>query len=89
MPKHHSPEQIIGILREAEAAPVEADVLKKHNIAKTTLIRWKQKYGGLDVSEARRLKELERENARLKRVLAEEMLVRVALKEELEKRGWA
>lgn len=89
MAKHHSPEQIIAILREVEAAPSEAEVLKKHNIAKTTLVRWQNKYGGLSITEARRLKELEKENAQLKRLVAEEALVRRAMKEELEKRGWA
>jgi len=89
MAKHHSPEQIITILREVEASANEAEVLKKHNIAKTTLVRWQHKYGSLNITEARRLKELEKENVQLKRLVAEEALVRRAMKEELEKRGWA
>lgn len=72
MAKHHSPEQIIAFLRDVEAAPSEAEVLKKHNIAKTTLVRWRNKYGGLSITEARRLKDLEKENAQLKRLVAED-----------------
>ncbi len=67
-------EQIIGILREQEAGASTADVCRKHGISGATFYKWKAKYGGLDVSEARRLKSLEDENARLKKLLAEAML---------------
>ena len=62
-------EQIIGILREQEAGASTADVCRKHGISGATFYKWKAKYGGLDVSEARRLKSLEDENARLKKLL--------------------
>jgi len=67
-------EQIIGILREQEAGASTTDVCRKHGISGATFYKWKAKYGGLDVSEARRLKALEDENARLKKLLAEAML---------------
>ena len=69
-----SEEQIIGILREQEAGAATAEVCRKHGISSATFYKWKAKYGGLDVSEARRLKALEAENARLKKLLAEAML---------------
>ena len=64
-------EQIIGILREQEAGASTADVCRKHGISSATFYKWKAKYGGLDVSDARRLKALEDENARLKKLVAE------------------
>jgi putative transposase len=76
-----SEEQIIGILREQEAGAATADVCRKHGISTTTFYKWKAKYGGLDVSEARRLKALEAENARLKKLLAEAMLDNAMLKD--------
>jgi len=82
MKKRHSEEQIIRILREAESheRPIK-DVCRQHNITEQTLYRWRNKYGGMDVAEARRLKELESENAKLKRMVAEQMLVIDGLKE--------
>ena len=74
-------EQIIGILREQEAGAATADVCRKHGISSATFYKWKAKYGGLDVSEARRLKALETENARLKKLLAEAMLDNAKLKD--------
>ena len=74
-------EQIIGILREQEAGAKTADVCRKHGISKATFYKWKAKYGGLDVSEARRLKALEDENRRLKKLLAEAQLDKAMLKE--------
>ena len=74
-------EQIIGILREQEAGAATADVCRKHGISSATFYKWKAKYGGLDVSEARRLKALETENARLKKLLAEAMLDNAMLKD--------
>ena len=73
-------EQIIGILREQEAGVPVLDLCRKHGLSSPTFYKWKAKYGGLDVSEARRLKALEEENAKLKRMLADSMLDNVALK---------
>jgi putative transposase len=78
-------EQIIGVLREAEAGAKTADLARKHGVSEATLYNWKAKYGGLEVSEARRLRELESENAKLKRLLADAMLDNVALKDLLSK----
>ena len=74
-------EQIIGILREQEAGAATADVCRKHGISSATFYKWKAKYGGLEVSDARRLKVLEDENAKLKKLLAEAMLDNVMLKD--------
>lgn len=79
-------EQIIGILREQEAGAAVADLCRKHGLSSPTFYKWKAKYGGLDVSEARRLKALEDENAKLKRMLADAMLDNVALKDLLGKK---
>ncbi|SFK40434.1 putative transposase [Caulobacter sp. UNC279MFTsu5.1] len=79
-------EQIIGILREQEAGVAVADLCRKHGLSSPTFYKWKAKYGGLDVSEARRLKALEDENAKLKRMLADAMLDNVALKDLLGKK---
>ena len=79
-------EQIIGILREQEAGVPVADLCRKHGLSSPTLYKWKAKYGGMDVSEARRLKALEEENAKLKRMLADSMLDNVALKDLLGKK---
>jgi putative transposase len=82
MKKRHSEEQIIRILREAEKNQIPIrDVCKQHNITEQTLYRWRNKYGGMDVADARRLKDLESENTRLKRLVAEQMLVIDGLKE--------
>ena len=82
MKKRHSEEQIIRILREAETNQIPIrEVCRQHNITEQTLYRWRNKYGGMDVPEARRLKDLESENARLKRLVAEQMLVIDGLKE--------
>ena len=79
-------EQIIGILREQEAGVPVMDLCRKHGLSSPTFYKWKAKYGGLDVSEARRLKALEDENAKLKRMLADAMLDNVALKDLLGKK---
>lgn len=67
-------EQIVAILREQEAGSKTADVCRKHGVSTATFYAWKAKYGGMDVSETKRLKALEDENARLKRLLADAML---------------
>ena len=79
-------EQIIGILREQETGVPVADLCRKHGLSSPTFYKWKAKYGGLGVSEARRLKALEDENAKLKRMLADAMLDNVALKDLLGKK---
>ena len=76
-----SEEQIIGVLREQEAGAKTADVCRKHGISPATFYQWKAKFGGLEVSEARRLRTLEAENARLKKLLAETMLDNAMLKD--------
>lgn len=81
-----SEEQIIGILKEQEAGAATADVCRRHGVSSATFYKWKAKYGGLDVSEARRLKALEDENARLKKLLAESMLNEAALRDLLGKK---
>ncbi len=82
-----SEEQIIGILREQEAGAKTQEVCRRHGISDATFYKWKAKYGGLEVSEARRLKSLEDENRRLKKLLAEAMLDNAALKDLLGKNG--
>jgi putative transposase len=79
--KRFSEEQIIGILREQEAGGKTAEVCRKHGITNTTFYRWKSKYGGMEVSEAKRLRALEDENAKLKKLLAEAMLDNAMLKD--------
>ena len=74
-------EQIVAILREQEAGAKTAEVCRKHGISDATFYKWKAKFGGLDVSEARRLKALEDENAKLKKLLAEAMLDNAMLKD--------
>ena len=78
-------EQIIGILKEAEAGATGREVCRRHGISEQTLYRWKAKFGGLEVSDARRLKQLEAENAKLKRLVADLTLDKEALKELLAK----
>ena len=82
-------EQIIGILREQEAGAKAADLCRKHGMSEATLYNWKAKYGGMGVSDAKRLKALEDENARLKKLLAESMLDASALRDLLSKSGRA
>ena len=79
-------EQIIAVLREHEAGTKTADLARKHGISEATLYNWKAKYGGMDVSDARRLKALEEENGRLKKLLADAMLDASALRELLAKK---
>ena len=74
-------EQIIALLREQEVGVATAEVCRKHGISTATFYAWKAKYGGLDVSQARKLKVLEDENGRLKRLLADAMLDNAVLKE--------
>jgi putative transposase len=84
--KRFTEEQIIGILREQEAGAKAVDLARKYAVSETTLYNWKAKFGGMDVSEAKRLKALEEENARLKKLLADQMLDAAALRELLSKK---
>lgn len=74
-------EQIIALLREQEAGATTADVCRKHGVSTATFYKWKAAYGGMDVSQARKLKVLEDENAKLKKLLAEAILDNAVLKE--------
>ncbi len=80
-----SEEQIVGVLKEQEAGAATAELCRRHGISEQTFYRWKQKYGGLEGSEAKRLKALEEENARLKRLVAEQALDHQMLKDLLRK----
>lgn len=85
--KRFTEEQIIKILQEVESGLSITDVCRKYNCSEQSFYRWKSKYGGMDVSEAKRLKELERENAELKRMVAEQALDIRALKD-INSRKW-
>ena len=82
--KRYSEEKIISILKEHETGASVPDIARHHGIAENTIYRWKSKYGGMEISEAKRLRELEQENAKLKRLLGEAELDKAALKELLE-----
>ena len=84
--KTYSQEQIIRILKEHEAGVPANEIIRKHGIANGTFYRWKSKYGGMDVSEAKRLRELEAENAKLKKLLAETMLEKTAVEDALHRK---
>ena len=84
--KRHTEEQIIAILREHEAGLKTADLCRKHGISEPTFYNWKAKYGGLELSEAKRLRGLESENGKLKKLLADAMLDNAALKDLLTKK---
>ena len=84
--KRFTEEQIIAVLREHDAGAKAADLARKHGISEATLYNWKAKYGGMDVSDAKRLRSLEDENRKLKKLLAESMLDQAALKELLTKK---
>ena len=84
--KRFSEEQIIGILREHEAGASVADLCRKHGMSSASLYLWKAKYGGLEVSDAKKLRSLEDENGKLKKLLADAMLDNAALKDLLAKK---
>jgi len=83
--KRFTEEQIIGVLKEAESGVKTGDLARRHGISEATICNWKAKYGGLEVSEAKRLRTLEDENTKLKRLLAETMLDNAGLKDLLAK----
>jgi putative transposase len=82
--KHYSEEKIIAILKEHEAGASVPDLSRRHGVAENTIYRWKSKFGGMEVSDAKRLRELQQENAKLKKLLAEAELDKAALKELVE-----
>jgi len=84
--KRYSEEKIISILKEHEAGASVPDLSRRHGIVENTIYRWKSKYGGMEVSEAKRLRELEAENARLKKLLAEAELDKAMLKDVLSRK---
>jgi len=86
MKKRFSEEQIISILKEAEAGLAVKELCRKYSISDATFYTWRKKYGGMEVSEARRLKTVEDENARLKKLLAESLLDNEALKAALNRK---
>lgn len=86
--KRRTPEQIVAILREAERCSTVKEVCRKHGISDQTFYRWKKMYGGLGVSEVQRIKQLEKENAELKKLAGEQALVIQVQRETMKKKGW-
>lgn len=82
--KRYTEEQIISILKEHQAGASVPDLARRHGVVENTIYRWKAKFGGMEVSEAKRLRELEAENLKLKKLLAESELDKAALKELVE-----
>ena len=90
MKKRHSEEQIIRILREAETNQIPIrEVCRQHNITEQTLYRWRNKYGGMDVTEAQEAKQLRDENTRLRKLVADLSLDKEALQSVIRKNGWS
>jgi putative transposase len=83
MRKRYTEEQIIGILNESRAGATTGELVRRHGISRQTFYRWRQKYGGMQVDEAKRLRELEDENGRLKRIVADQALNLQVLKDVL------
>ena len=86
MKKRYSDEQIIGFLKEAESGISVKDLCRRHGFSEASFYSWRSKFGGMDVSEAKRLRALEAENAKLKKLLAESMLENEVTKEALRKK---
>jgi len=85
--KQHSIAEIIRILRQGESGRTVEDLCREHNISKATFHRWKRKYGDMDLADAKRLKELDKENCELKKMLAESML-KIRVLEEVNSKKW-
>ena len=85
----YSEEQIIGVLKQLEAGQKVSEVAREIGVSEATLYQWKSKYGGMDVNEARRLRELEEENRRLKHLVADLSLDKEMLKSVIRKNGWS
>ena len=85
--KRHTTEEIIRILREAEGGKNVEAVCREHNITATSYYRWKKKYGGMELQDARRYRELERENSELKKIVADQML-KIRVLEEVNSKKW-
>ncbi len=85
MKRRFSEEQIIGILKQQESGITTSELCRQHNVSSATFYKWKSKFGGMNASEAQKLRQLEAENAKLKRLLAESMLDNAALKDVLSK----
>ena len=85
MKQRFSEEQIIGILKQQEGGKTTAEVCREHGISQNTFYKWKSKFGGMNVSEAQRLRQLEAENAKLERIIADQALDNIALKDLLSK----
>ena len=83
--KRFTEEQIIGVLKESEAGAKTDDICRRHGVSSATFYSWRKKYGGMDASEAKRLRELEVENAKLTRIVADQMLDMTSMKELLAK----
>lgn len=84
--KRFTDEQIVAILKEAEAGTAVTKLARRHGVSKNTIYHWRKKFGGMDVSDARRLRQLEEENARLKKIVAEQALDNEALRSVLKKK---
>ncbi len=85
--KQHSTAEIIRILRQGESGRTVEDLCREHNISKATFHRWKRKYGDMDLADAKRLKELDKENCELKKMLAESML-KIRVLDEVNSKKW-
>ena len=83
--KRFTEEQIISVLKESEAGAKTDDICRRHGISSTTFYRWRKKYGGMEADDAKRLRALEAENAKLKRIVADKMLDMSAMKDLLQK----
>jgi len=86
--RRHTEEQIIEILRESENGLTTVEICRKYSISDATFYKWRKRYGGVEKSEVRRLRELEKENNELKKALGEHVIAINAMKEQLKKRGW-
>ena len=85
--KKYSPEQIVKILREAESAESAREVIRRHGLTEQTFYRWKKKYAGMEVSDVKKLKAVQEENLRLKRLVADQAL-RISLLEDVNSKKW-